>query len=69
MSGFGYRVETLYNTKTGSIEQITEPYGPDYDLGGMVRDVYRRVIETQDAQIRQALINLGWTPPLKDRSN
>lgn len=30
------------------------------DLGGQI---YRRVIDTEDHVLRQALVSLGWTPP------
>ena len=35
-------------------------------LNGMRNDVTRRVIDTQEQQVRDALIALGWTPPNKE---
>ena len=32
-------------------------------LNGIRDDVIRRVMDTQEQQIRDALITLGWTPP------
>lgn len=45
---------------------ITTSYGSDVieqtlDIRG---EIYRRVVNTQDAQIREALIKMGWTPPI-----
>ena len=34
-------------------------------LNGIRDDVMRRVMDTQEQQIRDALIQLGWTPPNK----
>lgn len=33
------------------------------DVGTMAQRVRRTVIDTQERQIRDALIQLGWTPP------
>ncbi len=62
MNGVGVRVETKFDLKTGFIEQTTESYEPDYNFD-LRQDVIRRVIDTQDEQVRQALIKLGWMPP------
>jgi len=35
-----------------------------YEVNGIVSQLSRQVIRTQDKQIRDALISLGWTPPL-----
>ena len=35
-------------------------------LNGIRDDVMRRVMDTQEQQIRDALIALGWTPPKKE---
>ena len=35
-------------------------------LNGIRNDVMRRVMDTQEQQIRDALIALGWTPPNKE---
>lgn len=52
-----YKVKTQ-TSKHGLIEsEVT-------DLAGKIR---KMVINTQEAQIRQALIDLGWTPPGNDR--
>lgn len=32
-------------------------------IQGMFNQFYKRVVETEDEQIREALIHLGWTPP------
>ena len=60
MSSVGVRVETKLGF--GFIEQVTEPYGPDYNFD-LRKEILCRVIDTQDQQIREALIKLGWTPP------
>ena len=62
MRGAGINVETKFDLKTGYIEQFTEPYGTYYN-SDIWKDVICRVIDTQDRQIRQALMELGWTPP------
>ena len=62
MSGVGVKVETKFDLKTGLIEQTTEHHGPDYD-NDIRQESLRRVLDTQNQQIRQALIDLGWTPP------
>ena len=38
-------------------------------LNGIRNDVMRRVMDTQEQQIRDALIQLGWTPPNKELPN
>ena len=38
-------------------------------LNGIRDDVMRRVMDTQEQQIRDALIALGWTPPNKELPN
>ena len=35
-------------------------------LNGIRDDVLRRIVDTQEQQIRDALITLGWTPPNKE---
>lgn len=62
MHDVGVTVETKFDLGTGFIEQITTPYGPDYNLD-LRKDILRLVIKTQDQQVRKALIGLGWTPP------
>lgn len=32
-------------------------------------DIQRHVIDTRDAQVRESLIALGWTPPKPDTGN
>ena len=49
--GFGVSTNILEN---GLIEQVT------LDLTG---EIYRRVMNTAEEQVRMALIKLGWTPP------
>lgn len=64
MSGVGFKIDTDVNIVTGNIRQTTQPYGPEgYDFGLAVRDITIRIIKTQEEQVRQALILLGWTPP------
>ena len=35
-------------------------------LNGIRDDFLRRIVDTQEQQIRDALITLGWTPPNKE---
>jgi len=35
----------------------------DFDHFGFVQETQRRMMDTMDAQVREALIALGWTPP------
>ncbi len=55
---FKLDVQTSF-TNDGLIKQTTE-------IGGQI---IRTVINTQDEQIRNALIGLGWTPPEQERNN
>jgi len=47
------KIGTTFNADTGEIFQETD----------MTGQIYRTVIATQEKQIRDALIALGWTPP------
>lgn len=49
-----YKVKTMFNKN-----QIIQESGFD-DLRA---DIVRKVIDLQDAGVRDALIKLGWTPP------
>ena len=53
----GYVVETAI-CEDGLISQDTI-----YVANGIREQIMQQVINTKDAQIRQALIDLGWTPP------
>lgn len=35
----------------------------DMEIGGVVTKLSHMIIRTQDAQVREALVKLGWTPP------
>ena len=59
MSSQGIKVETSIAPDAQFITQITAAYGPD----GVRDEVMRRVLNTQDQQVRAALMALGWTPP------
>ena len=59
MSGQGVKVETTIEPDEGFIIQLTTAYGPN----GVRDEVMRRVLNTQDQQVRAALVALGWTPP------
>lgn len=48
-----YNVVTEPNPVTGEIKQITE-------IAGRIQE---EIIQTKSEQIRNALIDLGWTPP------
>ena len=53
-----YEVTTSIDPLTGDINQTL------YSLVDDVREVMlRQMIRTQDDGIKEALINLGWTPP------
>lgn len=32
-------------------------------IGGLITSITTRIVDTQDHQLREALIKLGWTPP------
>ena len=54
----GYIVET----STGEYGEITQD--TLYVANGVREQIMRQVIYTKDEQIQQALIALGWTPPV-----
>ena len=35
----------------------------DILMEGVIQDTWRRIIKTQDEQVRKSLIELGWRPP------
>lgn len=43
----------------------------DSEVDGIRNTIIRRVVETEDARVREVLVGLGWTPPKegKDESN
>lgn len=58
-------MKTQFNVRTavfeaGLIEQTVES-----ESQGVARKIGMSVINTQDDQIRKALIELGWTPPIE----
>lgn len=53
----GYEIKTTV-TKDGKIIQQLDHIA--YDIH---EQISRRVIDTQEQQVRDALIALGWTPP------
>lgn len=57
----GYRVETSYNSS--QIEQEIKHYSPYGE-----ETVSRSIINLLDSGIRQALIELGWTPPKENHN-
>lgn len=61
MKDLAYRVDTNFDTTNGEITQL---HGFEQDLLSDVRQkLHVDIIKTKDAQVRQALINMGWTPP------
>lgn len=43
---------------------VQEVTGPGIDWKTMAREqIAREVMNTKDAQVREALIRMGWTPP------
>lgn len=52
-----YTVKTNHNAE-GTIVQTVLAEGHDWKAV-----ISREIVHTQDAQVRQALIALGWTPP------
>ena len=58
------KVETLYNDKIIR-QRITESANPLLE-NDIEKLLYERFFKIQDEQIKQALIDLGWTPP-KDK--
>lgn len=48
-----FRVMAEPNILTGEIKLITQKAG----------EIYEEFLQTRDQQIRNALIDLGWTPP------
>lgn len=62
MSGIGYTVDTQVDLVTGVIIQSV------FSESGLRTDsprerILQRVLCTQEASVRDALIKLGWTPP------
>lgn len=39
----------------------TDPRYPD-----KLANVHKRMVDTEEAAVRQALINMGWTPPCQE---
>lgn len=58
--GLTSHIKTAY-TNDGLIETSTL-----IKKDGMEISFYKQIVDTQDSQIRQSLIELGWTPP-KDK--
>lgn len=58
------KVKTLYNDKI-IWQRITESANPLLE-NDIEKLLYERFFKIQDEQIKQALIDLGWTPP-KDK--
>lgn len=52
------KVETRFTKDMIEVSTIS-------DIDGMHSVIVRRVIELHDLAVRQALIALGWTPPLE----
>lgn len=59
----GYVVDT-FTCENGDIVQETS-----YVSCGVKEAIMRNVLSTQDAQIRESLITLGWTPPNDKKLN
>ena len=56
----GTRIETSI---TGDLI-VQEVTGPEHDWRTMARErISYDVMNTKDAQVREALIKMGWTPP------
>ena len=45
----------------GKIMQTVES-----DLNGMMTELFNRTMDTREAQIREALIGMGWAPPKEE---
>lgn len=56
------KVETEITVVDGVIRQLGK-YHFDYDETTNFLKVVKKVIDTEDEQIKQVLIKLGWTPP------
>jgi hypothetical protein len=50
------------------IKQTWEIPGTDPRFPDRVFNVHQRMVDTEDAGVRQALINMGWTPPCRESS-
>lgn len=57
--GNGYRVVTTTQAD-GKIVQVVETV-----VDRVIEHVLEQVLDTQEKQTRQALIALGWTPPVE----
>ncbi len=60
MNGY-YKVET--EIEKSNIIQSIKLYD---DISELVTTISRRIINTEEQQIREALIKLGWTPPANE---
>jgi hypothetical protein len=54
---------TTYNVDTYTVDTsiVQNLYWKNGD--SIMGDIYRRVLDVGEAQVRQALIDMGWTPP------
>lgn len=55
-----YTVETMFNKEMIKQSTILE------DGEGAVSSIANNIIHLQEAGVREALINLGWTPPKEE---
>lgn len=58
------KLHTSYDSRF--IRQAWEEHGSDI-MGGRRATIMQRIVDTEEAGIRQALINMGWTPPCHDQ--
>ena len=52
-----YKIDTKVMPSGAIHQEVTHKFED------MTRTITKQIVDTQDAQIRDALIELGWTPP------
>lgn len=63
MKGFSYNIDTKTDLSTGDIFQTLTQ-----EFNDIRTTLIRDVLKTKEEQTRDALISLGWTPPILDSS-
>ena len=57
----------IINTTPMSDGRIIQTVELDDDYVPIRREIVRSVIDTKEKQVHDALVQLGWTPPFKER--
>jgi hypothetical protein len=61
-------VKTYALPQTGEVHSIAN-YEDKSSFRDIVDEIWHKVLATEDKQIQEALIKLGWTPPVPEKLN